>query len=166
MDRGPAGFMLNYVAIPFVLFAFPAGIIATKIGRRLTIKIGLVLFIVALFIGFLIPTITVITIAFVIAGIGWALVNINSIVIVWEMARTEKKIGTYTGVYYFFSFMAAIIGPYLVGTLTDLLGKTTLLLDGAIFLFVALILMFFVKRGEVELTEEEKLAKKKAIQEL
>lgn len=166
MDRGPAGFMLNYVAIPFVLFAFPAGIIATKIGRRLTIKIGLVLFIVALFIGFLIPTITVITIAFVIAGIGWALVNINSIVIVWEMARTEKKIGTYTGVYYFFSFMAAIIGPYLVGTLTDLLGKTTLLLDGAIFLLVALILMFFVKRGEVELTEEEKLAKKKAIQEL
>lgn len=166
MDRGPAGFMFTYVAIPFVLFAFPAGIIATKIGRRLTIKIGLVLFIVALFIGFLIPTTTMITIAFVIAGIGWALVNINSIVIVWEMARTEKKIGTYTGVYYFFSFMAAIIGPYLVGLLVDVLGPTTLLLDGAIFLLVALILMFFVKRGEVELTEEEKLAKKKAIQEL
>jgi len=42
----------------------------------------------------------------------------------------------------------------------------TLVLNGAFFLIIALVLMFFVKRGEPELTEEEKFAKQNAIQEL
>jgi len=41
-----------------------------------------------------------------------------------------------------------------VGGLRDLFGRTSLLLDGAIFLILALVLMFFVRRGEIELTEE------------
>ncbi|MFX1354524.1 MAG: hypothetical protein ACFFGP_11215, partial [Promethearchaeota archaeon] len=97
---------------------------------------------------------------------GWAFVNINSIVIVWELAPSIRKIGTYTGLYYFFSVLAAIFGPALLGILRDAFGKESLLLDGAIFLLIALILMFFVRRGEVELTEEEKLARRMAIAEL
>ncbi len=166
LSRGDAGFMLLYVAIAFLLSALPAGILGSKIGRRLTIKIGLVLFISALIIGFSIQTETVITIILFIAGIGWAFININSIVIVWEMAPTSKKIGTYTGVYYFFSFMAAILGPFMVGALIDALGNSTLFLVTSFFFIFALVFMFFVKRGEAELTEEERIAKEKAIQEL
>jgi MFS family permease len=102
----------------------------------------------------------------VIYGIGFALVNVNTIVIVWELAPSAKKIGTYTGLYYFFSVLAAILGPAVIGALRDLLGKESLLLNGVFFLVLALILVFFVKRGEVELTEEQKLAKQKAITEL
>ncbi|MHA1884901.1 MAG: MFS transporter [Promethearchaeota archaeon] len=138
LSRGDAGFMLLYVALAFLASALPAGILGSKIGRRLTIKIGLILFIAALIIGFAIQTEMVITIILIVAGIGWGFININSIVIVWEMAPTSKKIGTYTGVYYFFSFMAAILGPFMVG----------------------------LRRGEAELTEEEERAKKEAIQEL
>jgi len=118
--------------------------------------------------GGLIPVI----ILLVFAGIGWSFVNVNSIVIIWELAPSNEKIGTYTGIYYFFSFFAAITGPYILGGLTDLFNNPlvsppyTLALNGAIFLILALILMFFVKRGEAELTEEQKLARKKAIQEL
>ncbi len=166
LSRGDAGFMLLYVAVAFLLAALPAGILGSKIGRRITIKIGLILFISALIIGFLVQTVTVITIILFIAGIGWGFININSIVIVWEMAPTSKKIGTYTGVYYFFSFMAAILGPFMVGSLIDALGNSTLFLVSSFFFIAALIFMFFVKRGEVELTEEERIAKKKAIQEL
>ena len=54
----------------------------------------------------------------------------------------------------------------LVGGLTDLMGITFLLLNGAIFFILAFVMMMFVKRGEVELTEEEKLARQKTIQEL
>jgi MFS family permease len=140
--------------------------LGTKIGRKLTIKIGIVLWIISLITMFIIPNTTVISIFFVICGAGWAFININSIVIVWEMAPTAKKIGTYTGLYYFFSFMAAILGPFLVGLIIDALGNTTLFLVSSFFFILALILIFLVKRGEAELTEGEKLARQKAIQEL
>ncbi|MFX1304379.1 MAG: MFS transporter [Promethearchaeota archaeon] len=166
LERGDAGFMLTYVAIAFLISALPAGILGSKLGRRLTIKIGLLIFMSALIIGFLIQTVMVISIILFIAGVGWAFININSIVIVWQMAPTSKKIGTYTGVYYFFSFMAAILGPFMVGSLTDLLGNYTLFLVSYFFFLAALVFMYLVRRGEVELTEEERIAKEKAIQEL
>ncbi|MFW9866419.1 MAG: MFS transporter [Candidatus Thorarchaeota archaeon] len=166
LERGDAGFMLLYVAIAFLIAALPAGILGSKIGRRLTIKIGLILFISALIIGFFFQTELVITIILFVAGVGWGFININSIVIVWEMAPTSKKIGTYTGVYYFFSFMAAIIGPFWVGSLTDAFGNATLFLICTFFFLAALIFMFLVRRGEVELSEKDRIAKEKAIQEL
>ncbi|MHA2289193.1 MAG: MFS transporter [Promethearchaeota archaeon] len=166
LTRGGAGGMLLYVALSFLLFAFPAGILGTKIGRKLTIKIGLILWIVSLIIMFIFQTVTVISIFFVVCGAGWAFININSIVIVWEMAPTAKKIGTYTGLYYFFSFLAAILGPFLVGLITDALGNQTLFLVSSFFYILAIIFVFLVKKGEVELTEEEKSARQKTIQEL
>lgn len=165
LSTGLAGFIFNFVAVPFIIFAIPAGIIATKIGRRLTIKIGLVIMISALILGFLIPTLIVTIIALIFAGIGWAMINVNSIVIVWELAPSIEKVGTYTGVYYFFSVLAAILGPGIIGGLSDLFGKPSMLLNASIFLILALVFMFFVKRGEVKLTEEEKLERQKAIAE-
>lgn len=170
LTPGFAGFMFNFVALPFIICAFPFAILATKIGRRKAIKIGLVLMILALVLGFILGLTTQswipLAICFVFAGMGWAFVNVNSIVIIWEMAPSAEKIGTYTGVYYFFSFNAAIIGPFIIGSLTDLTGTPFLLLNAAIFFGLALICMFFVKRGESTLTEEQKLKKKIAIQEL
>jgi MFS family permease len=172
-----SGFLAFFVALPIIIFAYPFAIIAGKIGRRNAIKIGLIIMITCLiiifFVGFmraagLIPIIVLL----VFAGIGWSFVNVNSIVIIWELAPSSEKVGTYTGIYYFFSFLAAITGPYILGGLTDLFNNPlisppyTLVLNGAIFLIIALVLMFFVRRGEVVLTEEEKLARQKAIQEL
>ncbi len=99
-------------------------------------------------------------------GIGYSCIIVNTIVIIWGLAPSEKKIGTYTGIYYLFLFSAQIFGPGLVGLLTDLTGWEYFFLNSSVFLIIALILMFFVKREEAELTEEEKIAKKKAIQEL
>lgn len=170
-----AGFLPVFVAIPVIILAYPFALIAGKIGRRNAIKLGLIIMIVSLVIGFFVGiagSVTGIIIMYLFAGVGWAFINVNSIVIVWELAMSEKKIGTYTGVYYFFSFLAAILGPYILGALTDLFNPPrtsppySLLLNGAFFFLLSFILMFFVKRGESELTEEEKLAKQKAIQEL
>ncbi len=163
---GFAGFLFNFVALPFIITAFPLSLLASKIGRRLCIKIGLSIMFVALLVGFLVQTLTVTIIILVLYGIGYALVNVNTIVIIWELAPSAKKIGTYTGLYYFFSVLAQILGPISVGSLRDLFGKNSLLIDGAIFLILALVFMFLVKRGEIELTEEQKLARQKAISEL
>lgn len=171
IDRGPAAGLLIFFVLPFILMAFPAGILGSKIGRRTTIKIGIVLFIVScLTIFFTVtkdnPNIILIMIFLIILGCGWALININSIVIIWELAPTANKIGTYTGVYLFFSFMAAILGPFVVGLFMDLTSSTWLFFICSWFFIIALIFMFLVRRGEVELTDEQKITLKKAIQEL
>jgi MFS family permease len=172
-----SGFLAFFVALPIIIFAYPFAIIAGKIGRRNAIKIGILIMITCLiiifFVGFMrAQGLIMVIVLLVFAGIGWSFVNVNSIVIIWELAPSNEKIGTYTGIYYFFSFLAAISGPYIIGGLTDLINNPlisppySLMLNGAIFLIIALVLMFFVRRGEPELTEEEKLAKQKAIHEL
>jgi MFS family permease len=165
-----AGFLPFIVTVPLLISIYPLSLLPAKIGRRMTIKIGVIIWTAMLILGFFLGLIkaplAIMAIPLALLGIGWAMINTNSIVIVWELAPTQKKIGTYTGLYYFFSYMAAILGPMIVGGLTDLLGIPFLMLNGAIFFILAFIMMLFVKRGEVELSEEEKLAKQKAIQEL
>ena len=169
-SEGLAGFLPFLVTVPLLLTIYPLSYLPGKIGRRTTIKIGVILWTVMLVIGFFMGlaqvSLAIMAIPLAFLGIGWAMINTNSIVIVWELAPTEKKIGTYTGLYYFFSYMAAILGPMVVGGLTDILGIPFLLLNGAFFFVLAFIMMHFVKRGEVELTPEEKLARQKTLQEL
>lgn len=154
MERAQAGFMLFYMSLPFVLMVIPAGIIATKIGRRLPMKIGLILFALGMFLAFLVPTITMITVGLIISGIGFAFVNTLAVVLLWELVPTEKRTGTYTGIYFLGIFFGAIFGPLIVGTIMDLTGAASFFLQIAIFLILGLICMFFVKKGEAgDLTE-------------
>ncbi|MHA1804943.1 MAG: MFS transporter [Promethearchaeota archaeon] len=166
---GLAGFLPFLVAVPLLITIYPMAIVATKIGRRKAIKIGVILWIAMLVLGYFLglvkASIFIMAIPLAILGIGWALINTNSIVIVWELAPTHDKIGTYTGLYYFFSYMAAILGPMIVGILTDIFGIETLLLNASYFFIAALICMFLVKRGEPELSEEEKYKRQMAILE-
>ena len=166
LTRGQAGGLIIYGAITFLISAYPLAVLAEKYGRKLFIKIGLSIFSVSLIIGFFFQNVIILSIIIALIGIGYACVIVNTVVIIWELTPSERKIGTYTGLYYVFMFSAEIFGPGLVGLLTDITGWEFFLLNGALFLIIALILMFFVKREEAELTEEQKLAKKKAIQEL
>ena len=87
-------------------------------------------------------------------GIRWALININSIVIVWEIA-TDEKLGSYTGLYYLFSSSAAVAGPAIIGLIFDLFaaGIFTLLFPVSSVCFViAFIMMFGIKSGEVRIS--------------
>jgi len=160
-----AKFLFIFIAIPIIVFAYPFAKVADKIGRRNAIKIGLVIMATSLIIGFFLgfsrdKSLIGIILVFFFSGIGWSFINVNSIVIIWQLAPTKEKIGTYTGLYYLFSYTAAIFGPFILGIMTDLTSlpdlEFTLLLNGAIFCIIALILMFFVKRGEVELKTEQK----------
>jgi MFS family permease len=167
---GLAGFLPFLVTVPLLITIYPLSIVATKIGRRKAIKIGLIIWIIMLIVGSLMGlakvSLIIMAIPLAFLGIGWALINVNSIVIVWELAPTHDKIGTYTGLYYFFSYMAAILGPMIVGFMTDVFGLPMLLFNAALFFIVAFLFMFLVKRGEIELTEEEKYERQKAISEM
>ncbi len=61
----------------------------------------------------------VVGVILMLAGAGWALININSLPMVVDMT-TETRIGTYTGLYYLFSTLSAIVGPNMNGWIIQL----------------------------------------------
>lgn len=144
---GLASIYAGTVTISFILFALPSGLIAARIGRRRTILIGLLGLTLLLPLGFIFvrEAITFIA-ALALAGLFWALVNVNSLPLVYDYGD-ESKIGAYTGLYYFASQCAAVLGPTLGGVLVDMLGDQYrwLWLFSAVFMALALWTMTHVR---------------------
>jgi MFS-type transporter involved in bile tolerance (Atg22 family) len=84
-----------------------------------------------------------------VAGAGWALININSLPMVVDMTDATR-IGTYTGLYYLFSTFSAIVGPNSNGFIISWTGDNynSIMIVAPIFMVVAIALMWGVKRGE------------------
>ena len=136
------------VTITFILFALPAGFLGTKYGRSPIIRIGLIGLTIILLSGyFLIQNSTTFVLILVLTGIFWALVNVNSLPLVYDHGD-ERRIGAYTGLYYFSSQLAAVLGPTMGGVVVDTLGDQYrwLFLYGALFMALALLVMTRVKR--------------------
>ncbi len=132
----------------------PAGIVASKIGRKKTILAGVVMLTAAFgAAGFLRSGSSVIlmNILFALAGIGWATINVNSFPMVVEMC-SGGDIGKYTGFYYTASMTAQIVTPMLSGMLMDMdgIGMTVLFPYAAVFAGLAFVTMFFVKHGDAK----------------
>lgn len=168
MPEGDAGRLLGHIGLFFVIFAFPAGLLGSRFGRRLTISAGIILMALLIVCLFILPASTlstlltklpvlgnirVVSLFLMPAGVAWALININSLPMVVDMT-TAARIGTFTGLYYLFSTFSAIVGPNLNGLLVQLSGNryNTIMLISPIFLIIALILMLGVRRGEAQVT--------------
>ncbi len=156
--------LLGQLSLIFVIFAIPAGIIGSRIGRRLTISIGIILMAGVMLMMYIFPVslldqllatipilgkVPVVGLLLMVAGAAWALININSLPMVVDMTETAK-LGTYTGLYYLFSTLSAIVGPNLNGWIIELTGKNynSIMLVAPLFMLIALILMAGVRRGE------------------
>ncbi len=146
-----------------VVAYIPVGIIASKIGRRKTILAGITMLASAFFIGNFISFDTpefVMYPVFVLAGIGWATINVNSFPMVVELAK-GGEIGKYTGYYYTASMAAQIVAPILSGAIYDLVGnisgggvyigmRYTFFAFGTLFVIASFVTMFFVKHGDAK----------------
>jgi Na+/melibiose symporter-like transporter len=143
-----AAFLLNGIALSFVIFAVPAGLVAGKLGRQRTILLGLIIMMGSLVVIAFLTEYLLILGMLAVAGVGWAFINVNSIVMVWEHLG-QTRVGAGTGLYYFFSMGAAVSGPFITGVIFDALGITMLFPIALVFLVLAFILMTFVKTGEV-----------------
>ena len=137
---------------------FPAGIIASKIGRKKTILGGVVMlataFAAAAFMRAGSPTLLM-NVMFALAGIGWATINVNSFPMVVEMC-SGSDVGKYTGYYYTASMSAQIITPMLSGLLMDW-RKTALFPYAAIFVGLAFVTMFCVRHGDSKIVAKKGL---------
>ena len=147
IKESSAALTLGFFSFSFLVFAIPSGFIATRVGRKRTIKAGLIGLIIVFAAILFTKDITVIRGLMLIGGMFWAFVNINSYPMVVEMT-TDSKIGAYTGLYYFFSSMSAILGPPLFGKLIDIIGYGVLFILALCFFLMAFICITYVKKGE------------------
>ena len=113
---------MGVASLAFLAFAIPSGFIAARFGRRRTIVSGLAIFGVLLLANFFLRNATLIWPFMVIGGMGWALVNINSLPMVVDIAASDADLGTYTGLYYIASQLAAIAGPTFNGYIVEWFG--------------------------------------------
>ncbi len=172
-DLAGASRALSLAPIAMIVTAVFAGKIAEWIGRKITILIGLIGlalgFGAVMLTGFLNLGGITLTILFVIIGVFYGLVNINTIVMIWEMAP-KNKIGSYTGTYYFFSQMSDTLSPVFAGGLFSLTkwmfnmpqGQQYVILFpyAIICLVIAMIFLLKVKTGESKKFLEKKTARK------
>jgi MFS family permease len=161
--------LLGQLSFVFVLMALPAGYIGGKFGRKRTIMTGVFLMGSAILSMYVLPvdTLTIlftklpalgnfysVSIVLMVAGFSWALININSLPMVVDMT-TDAQIGTFTGLYYMASTLAAILGPNLNGWIVSLSGNnySLMMLFSPLFMLAAFIMMAGVKRGEAKIEE-------------
>ena len=140
-----------------VVAYLPAGMVATKIGRKKTILAGVVFLGVAFGVASFLRSgspVWLMNILFAMAGIGWATINVNSFPMVVEMC-SGSDIGKYTGYYYTASMIAQIATPMLSGMLMDHIAETTLFPYATVFVVLAFVTMLFVKHGDVKVSGEK-----------
>ena len=131
-----------------VLSYIPVGIVATRIGRKKTILVGVAVLALCFFSGALFPSYhPAVNIVFALVGISWAAINVNSYPMVVEMSQ-GGSVGKFTGYYYTFSMAAQIFTPVLSGALLEHVGYWTLFPYAALFSVLAFVTMLFVRHGD------------------
>jgi len=144
---GSASIYSASISLSFILFALPAGLLGTSIGRRKVIVVGLMGLTVLLGVAFfLVQGAATFVAVLVIAGAFWALVNVNSLPMVYDFGD-ERQIGAFTGLYYFSSQLAAVLGPTLGGIVVDVMGDQYrwMFPFSAIFMALALIVILRIR---------------------
>ncbi len=149
------------VANVTAIIAFiPIGIISTKIGRKKSILIGIVILAICFGSATFVNEDSgwIMYIIFGLTGIGWATINVNSYPMVVELAK-GSNVGKYTGYYYAFSMAAQILTPILSGVFMDYIFRTRLVLFpyAAIFVALSFITMYLTKHGDAVIPKKSLL---------
>ncbi len=143
-----------------IIAYIPVGLVASKMGRKKTVLIGVAL----LFTAFLIAAFMrkgsspiIMYTLFALAGIGWATINVNSFPMVVELAKSSDT-GRYTGFYYTASMAAQTLTPVLSGVIMDAAGNMLpLFFYAAAMVGGSFLTMLFVRHGD---SKPEKLQNK------
>ena len=150
MENGGYANCLLICTIAAIVSYLPIGIISSKIGRKKTILIGVVLLGVCFFgAGLYANYHWTMIVFFGMIGFAWAAINVNSLPMVIEIA-SAGEVGKYTGLYYTFSMSAQVITPVLSGILLEYVSYRTLFPYAVFFTICAFITMSQVKHGDTK----------------
>ena len=152
MSLGQANTCLTIATAGAIVSYIPVGAVAGKIGRRKTIRFGTLLLSGSFFAAFL-YTVSfdsfspVLYVLFVLVGVAWAAINVNSLPMVVEICK-GSEVGRFTGLYYTFSMAAQIATPIVAGWLLRNVSYKTLFPYSALFVFLSFVTMGFVRHGD------------------
>jgi len=152
MSLGQANTCLTIATAGAIISYIPVGNIASKVGRRRTIRFGTILLSASFFAAFIYTLLSdrfspVLYVLFVLVGLAWAAINVNSLPMVVEMCK-GSEVGKFTGLYYTFSMSAQIATPIIAGFLLRNVGYKTLFPYAAIFVAASCVTMSFVRHGD------------------
>lgn len=133
-------------AFSYAFWSIPAGMAAARFGRRLVIMFGLVVLVCAYAGCALTVQPLMISALFLFAGIGWACVLVNGIVMFQEFTH-QHQAGLYTGIFSISVSLALIAAPPIYGFLMQLFGSWMLWAGNSLFALCALILTSQVREA-------------------
>ena len=152
MSLGQANTCLTIATGGAILSYIPIGTVASRIGRRKTIRFGTLLLSGSFLAAFLLTMALegfspVLYVLFLLVGLAWASINVNSLPMVVEMCK-GSEVGKFTGLYYTFSMSAQIITPIVAGWLLRNVSYRALFPYAAFFVFASFLTMGFVRHGD------------------
>lgn len=152
MSLGQANTCLTIATGGAILSYIPIGTVASRIGRRKTIRFGALLLSGSFLAAFLLTMALegfspVLYVLFLLVGLAWASINVNSLPMVVEMCK-GSEVGKFTGLYYTFSMSAQIITPIVAGWLLRNVSYRALFPYAAFFVFASFLTMGFVRHGD------------------
>ena len=152
MSLGQANTCTTIATAGAIVSYIPVGSVASRIGRRKTIRFGTLLLSCSFFAAFAYTLVSsafspVLYVLFVLVGIAWAAINVNSLPMVVEMCK-GSEVGKFTGLYYTFSMSAQIMTPIVAGWLMNHVDYKALFPYAAIFVFGSFLTMGFVRHGD------------------
>ena len=131
-----------------IISYIPVGALASRVGRKKTILIGVAVLTLCFLSGALFHTYhPAVNVVFALVGVSWAAINVNSYPMVVEMSQ-GSSVGKFTGYYYTFSMAAQIITPVISGALLEHVGYWTLFPYAGAFSALAFVTMLFVRHGD------------------
>ena len=130
----------------------PVGEVASRVGRKKTIQAGVILLAACFMAGYFLTTHfreinAIMYVVFVLVGLAWAAINVNSLPMVVEMCR-GSDVGKFTGYYYTASMLAQVVTPVAAGTLMRQVGYFILFPYAAFFVALSFVTMCFVRHGD------------------
>ena len=148
ITEGAAATCLLVATGAAIVSYWPVGIISSRLGRKRVILMGVALMAAGFLMAVVLHTLSPLAyVAFVLVGVGWASINVNSYPMVVELA-SGSDVGKYTGYYYTFSMAAQVLTPVLSGALLEHVGYWTLFVYSTAMSCAALCTMFFVRHGD------------------
>ncbi|MFC5097819.1 MFS transporter [Amycolatopsis plumensis] len=139
LSRGEAGGLTLPSGVAFIVAAYPVARLAERFGRLRVMTAGMTVFAAGTAFATVVATPAGVVAGLCVASAGASSFLVNAVVVLWNLAPSDRVVGTYTGLYTVGWVSGGFLGPALVGGLVDLTGWPLLLLHVAIVALLAVL---------------------------
>ena len=139
MSRGEAGGLTLPSGVAFIVAAYPVALLAERFGRLRLMIAGMSVFVAGTVLGTVVQTPAGAVVALCVVAVGAASFLVNASVVLWNLAPSDRVVGTYTGLYTVGWASGGFLGPAVVGGMVDVTGWPLMLLDVAVLATAAVL---------------------------